>query len=46
MKIQQISFNEEDKNLVNVTVSKEDGTVHEINGFFTLEALLKVKEVN
>ena len=46
VKIQQISFNEEDKNLVNVTVSKEDGTVHEINGFFTLEALLKVKEVN
>ena len=46
VKIQQISFNEEDKNLVNVIVSKEDGTVHEINGFFTLEALLKVKEVN
>lgn len=46
VKIQQISLNEEDKSLVNVVVSKEDGSVHDINAFFTLEALLKVKEAS
>ena len=46
VKIEQISLNSEDKALVDVTLSKDDGTLHEIKAFFTLEALLKAKEAS
>jgi len=44
IKIQEICFNEDNDNLVDVVLIKEDGTTHEVKGFFTLDALLKAKE--
>jgi len=43
--IKEISFNENDDNLVDVILQKSEGTFIDVKGFFSLEQLRKTREV-